>query len=47
MNSLADWLVPALVGLTFTLLGVLKLFGLYRGLVGGPEKSFVEKLCGT
>jgi hypothetical protein len=47
MNSLADWLIPALVGLTFTFLGSLKLFGLVRGMVGGAEKPFLDKLCGT
>jgi hypothetical protein len=42
-----DWLVPGLVGVTFTLLGVLKLLGLYYGIVGGRDKPFTEKLCGT
>jgi hypothetical protein len=47
MNSLADWLIPILIGLTFTLLGLLKLFGLNRGMVGGPDKPLVDNLCGT
>jgi hypothetical protein len=47
MNDLANWGIPAFVGLTFTLLGLLKLVGLYRGVVGGADKPFVQKLCGT
>jgi hypothetical protein len=42
MMSAADsvqWLVPALVGATFTSLGLLKLYGLSKGTVGGR--------CGT
>jgi hypothetical protein len=45
--SFADWLVPALVGVTFTLLGSLKLYGLWRGVVGGLDKPFITQLCGT
>lgn len=45
--SIAEWLPPALVGLVFTLLGALKLFGVYRGIVGGHDKPFVVQLCGT
>jgi hypothetical protein len=47
MTSLADWLPPAVVGVTFTLLGCLKLYGLSRGVVGGADKPFVTRLCGT
>jgi hypothetical protein len=47
MISLADWLPPALVGTTFTLLGALKLYGFVRGVVGGADKPFITKLCGT
>jgi hypothetical protein len=47
MLSLSDWLPPAVVGVTFTLLGSLKLYGLVRGVVGGPDKPFMVKLCGT
>ena len=47
MISIADWLPPAVVGTTFTLLGVLKLYGLARGVVGGANKPFITKLCGT
>jgi hypothetical protein len=47
MISIADWLPPALVGTTFTLLGSLKLYGFAKGVVGGADKPFVTKLCGT
>jgi hypothetical protein len=47
MISLAEWLPPAVVGGTFTLLGCLKLYGLSRGVVGGAGKPLVTRLCGT
>jgi hypothetical protein len=47
MISFTDWFIPALIGMTFTLLGSLKLYGLSRGVVGGADKSFATKLCGT
>jgi hypothetical protein len=47
MISFTDWFVPALIGATFTLIGSLKLYGLSRGVVGGADKPFVPKLCGT
>jgi hypothetical protein len=46
MESL-NWLIPGLIGLQFTVLGLLKLWGVYRGVVGGADKPFVQKLCGT
>ena len=45
--SLADWLPHFVVGLTFTLLGVVKLVGLHHGVVGGSDKPFATRLCGT
>jgi hypothetical protein len=47
MIDFADWFVPTVIGTTFTLLGSLKLYGLARGIVGGADKPFVTKLCGT
>jgi hypothetical protein len=47
MITIADWLPPATVGLTFTILGSLKLWGLKQGIVGGAGKSVVQRLCGT
>ncbi len=34
MITFADWLPPVTVGLTFTILGSIKLWGLKRGIVG-------------
>ncbi|MBI3865189.1 MAG: hypothetical protein HY290_25215 [Planctomycetia bacterium] len=45
--SLANWLPPLLVGATFTLVGSLKLYGFVKGVVGGAEKPFVTRICGT
>jgi len=45
--DLARWLPPLTVGVIFTLLGCLKLYGLGRGIVGGAAKPFVVRLCGT
>ena len=47
MTSFIEWLVPAVIGLMFTLIGSLKLYGLSRGVVGGAGKPFVTKLCGN
>ena len=47
MIDFADWLPLARVGLTFTLLGSIKLWGLRRGIVGGANKPVVQRLCGT
>jgi len=47
MVSFIDWFIPALIGVQFTLLGSLKLYGLSRGVVGGADKPFVTRLCGT
>ena len=47
MSSFINWFIPALIGVQFTLLGSLKLYGLATGVVGGADKPFVIKLCGT
>jgi hypothetical protein len=47
MISFTDCLPPAVIGVTFTLVGSLKLYGLSRGVVGGADKPFVTRLCGT
>ena len=47
MIPFAAWVPPALVGLTFTLVGSLKLYGLFRGVVGGADKPYMTRLCGT
>jgi hypothetical protein len=47
MISFSDWFPLATVGLTFTLLGGIKLLGLKRGIVGGADKPAIQRLCGT
>jgi hypothetical protein len=47
MIALSDWLPQTAVGLTFTTLGSLKLWGLKRGIVGGADKPVAQRLCGT
>jgi hypothetical protein len=47
MISFTDWFVPALIGVTFTLIGSLKLHGLSKGVVGGADKPLATQLCGT
>ena len=42
-----DWFIPALIGVTFTLIGSMKLYGFFMGVVGGADKPFVTQLCGT
>lgn len=43
----AEWFPLALVGVSFTVLGSLKLYGLRHGIVGGHDKPVIQKLCGT
>ncbi|HYT90982.1 MAG TPA: hypothetical protein VEL76_19885 [Gemmataceae bacterium] len=45
--AFADWFPQAAVGITFTLLGGLKMFGLLRGIVGGRDKPLFDYVCGT
>jgi hypothetical protein len=47
MLTFADWFVPAVIGVTFTLLGCLKLYGLCKGIEGGKDKPVAQQLCGT
>jgi hypothetical protein len=47
MLSFTNWLIPALVGATFTALGSLKLYGFCKGVVGGADRPFLTRLCGT
>ena len=44
---LSEWLPPAFVGVCFTALGGLKVYGLFRGVVGGAGTPFSQRLCGT
>ena len=41
------WLPSAAVGSLFTLIGLLKVYGLIRGVVGGRDKPLFQYACGT
>jgi hypothetical protein len=47
MVDFIAWFPPLFVGLLFTAMGALKLYGLARGVVGGGDKPFGQRLCGT
>ena len=47
MPPLSDWLPPASVGVTFTVLGALKVYGFSRGIVGGSCKPASQRICGS
>ena len=47
MIDFSDWFLLAMAGLTFTIIGSIKLWGLKRGIVGGADKPAVQRLCGT
>jgi hypothetical protein len=46
-TSVINWFVPLLVGTMFTLMGSVKLYGYMRGVEGGADKPFAQRLCGT
>ena len=45
--EISEWLAPAVVGTSFMLLGLAKLYGLARGIVGGSSEPLYRQLCGT
>jgi hypothetical protein len=47
MIPFATWFPLAAVGGCFTLMGLLKLYGLARGIEGGRDKPFAQRLCGA
>ncbi len=47
MIPFSDWFPLTLLGITFTLIGCLKLYGVVRGIVGGRDKPFFQYACGT
>lgn len=47
MIPISDWLPLVCVGGTFTLLGLLKVYGLSKGIQGGRCKPYGQRLCGT
>jgi len=44
---MADWLPTLVIGMSFTLLGAAKLYGLSRGIEGGGGKPLSQRMCGT
>jgi len=46
MIALSDWLPPAGVGGAFTTLGLLKVYGFRKGIVGGGGKPMACRLFG-
>jgi hypothetical protein len=46
MVEFGDWFPPAFVGVTFTVMGTLKVIGLRRGVVGGGDKPYGHRLMG-
>ena len=42
-----DWFPLASVGVTFTVMGALKVIGLGRGVVGGGDKPYGQRLMGS
>lgn len=47
MIPVSTWFPLAAVGVSFTLMGCLKLYGLVRGIEGGHDKPIAQQLCGT
>ena len=46
MIHFSDWFPPTVVGAFFTILGLVKLYGLGKGIVGGRDKSRFEYCVG-
>ena len=47
ISDLAAWLPAAIVGAGFTSLGLVKLYGFSRSIVGGGCKPVLQRLCGS
>jgi hypothetical protein len=47
METFFYLLPPALVGGTFTFIGLLKVYGFVRGIQGGGCKPIGQRLCGS
>ena len=46
MSAISDWLPPLLAALTFTSLGLCKVYGWRRGVIGGGGKPVLCRLNG-
>ena len=44
---LSDWLPPLVAGLLFTVLGIAKVYGQFRGIQGGGCKPALVRACGS
>jgi hypothetical protein len=44
--AISDWLTPAIIGVTFTTLGLLKVYGWKKGIIGGGGKPASCRLLG-
>jgi hypothetical protein len=42
-----DWTSITSVGVLFTFFGCAKFYGLAKGIIGGAEKPFLQRLFGT
>jgi hypothetical protein len=47
MPPFSDWFPYALTGTFLTLFGLLKLYGLVRGVTSGRGRPMLERACGT
>lgn len=47
MVGFVDWFPPAMVGGMFAVFGLLKVYGLFRGIQGGGGKPLAERVCGS
>jgi hypothetical protein len=47
MIALADWLPLLAIGVTFTTVGLLKVYGRRHNIVGGGGKPFNQRLLGS
>jgi hypothetical protein len=45
--DLANWLPSLVMGLLFTTIGILKIYGLVYGIEGGGRKPLKQRMCGT
>ncbi len=47
MPTFTDWFPVAATGTVMTLFGLIKLYGLCRGVVSGRGRPIAERLCGS
>jgi len=47
ITDLAAWVPCAIVGVTFTAFGLVKVYGFSRGIVGGGCKPMSQRVCGS